>query len=49
MTWMSDNLHGRHDNVTTSHLDHTQEAVIERSSQDEITRCPDQEFISLPL
>lgn len=46
---MRDNLHGRHDDVTTSHLDHTQEAVIERSSQDEITRCSDQEFISLPL
>lgn len=39
----------RHSNITNPHLDHHQEAVIERSPQDKISRCSDQEFIPLPL
>lgn len=32
-----------------SHLDLDQEAVIEGSSQDEVTRCSDQKLVPLPL
>lgn len=39
----------RHGNITNPHLDHHQEAVIECSPQDKISRCSNQEFIPLPL
>lgn len=32
-----------------SHLDQDQKAVVEGSSQDEVTRCPDQKLITLTL
>lgn len=32
-----------------SHLDQDQETIIEGSSQDEITRCPNQKLVPLAL